>query len=261
MSPVICLTVWDSVVSGRSFNSLACSVGRQHREEANKEPPARLHQNELCILFSHFNTSSEPTWMLHFILVLIHVIGFDGDDGPAERGIGLITMALVEIDFLLHKALETYLIHRLSEQPHFLDYEEYDPHCIVQPYFNGRWSPSLYQQISMVPPPLICFDLECPTKHAAEIGAVVESLLGIFARIHVTQFGADEQEVTMPAGVKFMWLSELDGTRQLLRSLHPPGPPQHKGNTIKSENYLWNKGFIDPVLLEGNSNVMEPGRE
>ncbi|KAJ7625203.1 hypothetical protein B0H17DRAFT_1151206 [Mycena rosella] len=205
---------------------------------------ARLCQNKLRMSFSRFNTPSEATWMLHLILVLIHVIGFDGDDGPAERGIGPTTMALVETDFLLRKASETYLVHRLSEQPHFLDYEEYDPHRTVQPYFNGRRS--LRQR---------------PTEHATEIGAIVESLLGILARIRATQFGADEQEVAMPAGVTSVRISELDCTGALLRGLHSSGPPQRESKTIKREDYPWNQGVIDPVLLEGDPNSMEPGRE
>ncbi|KAJ7479652.1 hypothetical protein FB451DRAFT_1171752 [Mycena latifolia] len=147
---------------------------------------ARLRQNELRSLFSRFNTPTESAWMFHLILVLLHCVGFDGDDGPVERGFGPMQIAIGEAEFLLRKASESYMILHSPESVRYLDYEEYDPHRTVEAYFTGRHSPSSYKRIVMRDAPPPCFDSNSEHEHYSDIERVVEVTLVALAGIERT---------------------------------------------------------------------------
>ena len=144
---------------------------------------ARIRQNELRSAFSRFNTPSESAWMFYLILVLLHVIGFDGDDGPVEHGFGPMQMALAETDFLLRKSSETFHIRQTLDTEGYLDYEEYDPRRTVEMYFKDRREPSSFSRIRSGPPPEILFETPQRTEYWTETERVVEAAVIALSRI------------------------------------------------------------------------------
>ncbi|KAJ7727813.1 hypothetical protein DFH07DRAFT_782350 [Mycena maculata] len=90
---------------------------------------------------------TEASWMLYLIQVLLYAIGFEGDNGPIERGVGPLQMALAQTEFLLLKCSESFMIQRSMDKTGFLDYKEYDPHQTVEMYFVSRRAPELYDKV------------------------------------------------------------------------------------------------------------------
>ncbi|KAJ7732741.1 hypothetical protein DFH07DRAFT_780851 [Mycena maculata] len=79
--------------------------------------------------------------------VLLYAVGFEGDNGPVERGVGPLQMALAQTEFLLLKCSESFMIQRSMDKTGFLDYEEYDLHRTVEMYFVSRWALELYEKV------------------------------------------------------------------------------------------------------------------
>ncbi|KAJ6523802.1 hypothetical protein B0H10DRAFT_1974856 [Mycena sp. CBHHK59/15] len=82
---------------------------------------AQVRQNKLRGLFSQYNTPTEAAWMFHVLLLLIKVVGFDGDNGPPERGCTLIQVAAAKIEFLLQQCADTFMMHQSTDRTTFLD--------------------------------------------------------------------------------------------------------------------------------------------
>ncbi|KAJ6522907.1 hypothetical protein B0H19DRAFT_1277189 [Mycena capillaripes] len=78
---------------------------------------ARVRQNELIVVFTRYNVPAESSWMFYLISVLLHVVGFEGDDGPVERGFSPLEMAKSEADFLLRRATDCFFLQRSMKKP------------------------------------------------------------------------------------------------------------------------------------------------
>ncbi|KAJ6619577.1 hypothetical protein B0H10DRAFT_1946631 [Mycena sp. CBHHK59/15] len=154
---------------------------RVHANLGGTRPQVR--QNELRGLFSQYNTPMEAAWMFHVLLVLIKVVGFDGDNGPPERGCTLIQVAAAEIEFLLQQCVDTFMMHRSTDRTTFLDYEEYDPHRTVEGYFSGRRLPEEYTRIKIGSPSVPEFDPARRNEYWLEAERVVEATLISLSRI------------------------------------------------------------------------------
>ncbi|KAJ6624484.1 hypothetical protein B0H10DRAFT_1943093 [Mycena sp. CBHHK59/15] len=137
---------------------------------------AQVHQNELRGLFSRYNTPT-AAWMFHVLLVLIKVVGFDGDNGPPECGCTPIQVAAAKIEFLLQQCADTFMMHRSTDRTTFLDYEEYDPHRTVEGYFSGRRLPEEYTHIKIGSPSVPEFDPTRRNEYWLEAERVVEATL------------------------------------------------------------------------------------
>ncbi|KAJ6627304.1 hypothetical protein B0H10DRAFT_1941428 [Mycena sp. CBHHK59/15] len=144
---------------------------------------AQVRQNELRGLFSRYNTPTEAAWMFHVLLVLIKVVGFDGDNGPPERGCTPIQVAAAEIEFLLQQCVDTFMMHRTTDRKTFLDYEEYDLHRTVEGYFSGRRLPEEYTRIKIGSPSVPEFDPAHRNEYWLEAERVVEATLISLSRI------------------------------------------------------------------------------
>ncbi|KAJ6552547.1 hypothetical protein B0H10DRAFT_1968369 [Mycena sp. CBHHK59/15] len=144
---------------------------------------AQVRQNELRGLFSRYNTPTEAAWMFHILLVLLKVVGFDGDNGPPERRCTPIQVAAAEIEFLLQQCVDTFMMHRSTNRTTFLDYEEYDPHCTVEGYFSGRRLPEEYTRIKIGSPSVPEFDPARRSEYWLEAERVVEATLISLSRI------------------------------------------------------------------------------
>ena len=93
--------------------------------------------------------------MLHQVLVLLDVVGFDGDDGAGERGNGAQHMAVCQTEFLLRRACDTYALQQSVDKSGHLDYEVYDPHRTIDPFLSNRREPASYERIAIrdaIPP-------------------------------------------------------------------------------------------------------------
>ncbi|KAJ6614262.1 hypothetical protein B0H10DRAFT_2221418 [Mycena sp. CBHHK59/15] len=143
---------------------------------------AQVRQNELRGLFSRYNTPT-AAWMFHVLLVLIKVVGFDGDNGPPERGCTPIQVAAAEIEFLLQQCADTFMMRRSTDRTTFLDYEEYDPHRTVEGYFSGRRLPEEYTRIKIGSPSVPEFDPARRNEYWLEAERVVEATLISLSRI------------------------------------------------------------------------------
>ncbi|KAJ6610387.1 hypothetical protein B0H10DRAFT_1953880 [Mycena sp. CBHHK59/15] len=144
---------------------------------------AQVRQNELRGLFSRYNTPTEAAWMFHVLLVLIKMVGFDGDNGPPERGCTLIQVAAAEIEFLLQQCADTFMMHWSTDRTTFLDYEEYDPHRTVEGYFSGHRLPEEYTHIKIGSPSVPEFDPTRQNEYWLEAERVVEATLISLSRI------------------------------------------------------------------------------
>ncbi|KAJ6613720.1 hypothetical protein B0H10DRAFT_2270478 [Mycena sp. CBHHK59/15] len=144
---------------------------------------AQVRQNELRGLFSRYNTPTEAAWMFHVLLVLIKVVGFDGDNGPPERGCTPIQVAAAEIEFLLQQCADTFMMHRSTDRATFLNYEEYDPHRTIEGYFSGRRLPEEYTRIKIGSPSVPEFDPARRNEYWLEAERVVEATLISLSRI------------------------------------------------------------------------------
>ncbi|KAJ7872229.1 hypothetical protein B0H13DRAFT_1895478 [Mycena leptocephala] len=113
----------------------------------------------------------------HVIMALLHAVGFDGDNGPVERGFGPMQMALAQTDFLLHKAAECFSIQWSVDRLGELEYPDYNIHRTMEAFFESRRPPSSFSQIPIadaVPPH---FKLLEESEQWMEAEQVVEACL------------------------------------------------------------------------------------
>ena len=121
--------------------------------------------------------------MLYQIMALLHAVGFDGDDGPVERGFGPMQMVLAQTDFLLRKAAECFSIQRSVDKSGELEYADYDVHRTMEAFFESRRPPSSFSRISIadaVPPR---FELLEESEQWTEAERVVEACLIAVSRM------------------------------------------------------------------------------
>ncbi|KAJ6592938.1 hypothetical protein B0H19DRAFT_1055600 [Mycena capillaripes] len=175
---------------------------------------ARLCQNELCSLFSRFNTPSEAAWMFYLILALLFSVGFEGDDGPTERGIDPMQMALSQTEFLLRKSSESFALQRSVDGSGHLEILHYDPHRTVEKFFDARRPPSSFERIPLATPPPISFNPAAHAEQWTEAERVIEACLIALSRmensVHVE---TDDNGAVFPSSSR-----EQPGPKNLLKS-------------------------------------------
>ncbi|KAJ6465666.1 hypothetical protein C8R47DRAFT_1079269, partial [Mycena vitilis] len=144
---------------------------------------ARLRQNELRGCYSRFNMPTEASWMFYLLGALLLAVGFEGDDGVKERGIGPLEMAFSEAVFLLRCSSETFLLHTAMNTPRPFDYEEYDPHRTLDDFFPHRRSPSTFARIPLQDPSPVTFNIQERPEFWSDAGRIVESTLLALSRV------------------------------------------------------------------------------
>ncbi|KAJ6553768.1 hypothetical protein DFH09DRAFT_1318793 [Mycena vulgaris] len=105
---------------------------------------SHIRQNEFRTTYGVIPVPGECAWMFHVILVLLHVIGFAGDDAVVVTdevaGMQAPTegmLAAAQANFFLHAALTTYLADMRLGVPAILDFKDYDRHSRVTRHFNS----------------------------------------------------------------------------------------------------------------------------
>jgi hypothetical protein len=121
--------------------------------------------------------------MLYQIMALLHAVGFEGDNGPAERGFGPIQMALAQTDFLFRKAAECFSIQRSVDKSGELEYPDYDLHHTIEAFFESRCSPSSFSRILVAEAVPARFDLVERAEQWTEAECVVEACLIAVSRM------------------------------------------------------------------------------
>ncbi|KAJ6499649.1 hypothetical protein C8R47DRAFT_1068562 [Mycena vitilis] len=144
---------------------------------------ARLRQNELRGCYSRFNMPTEASWMFYLLGALLLAVGFEGDNGVKERGIGPLEMAFSEAVFLLRCSSETFLLHTAMNTPRPFDYEEYDPHRTLDDFFPHRRSPSTFARIPLQDPSPVTFNIQERPEFWSDAGRIVESTLLALSRV------------------------------------------------------------------------------
>ncbi|KAJ7622784.1 hypothetical protein DFH06DRAFT_1143116 [Mycena polygramma] len=144
---------------------------------------ARLRQNKLRGCYSRFNMPTEASWMFYLLGALLLAVGFEGDDGVKERGIGPLEMAFSEAVFLLRCSSETFLLHTAMNTPRPFDYEEYDPHRTLDDFFPHRRSPSTFARIPLQDPSPVTFNIQERPEFWSDAGRIVESTLLALSRV------------------------------------------------------------------------------
>ncbi|KAJ7780754.1 hypothetical protein DFH07DRAFT_765251 [Mycena maculata] len=167
------------------FNIRGCILPLEFPFLASQYYAASVRQNELRALFSRYNMPTEASWMLYLIQVLLHAVGFEGDNGPVERGVGPLQMALAQTEFLLLKCSESFMIQRSMDKTGFLDYEEYDPHCTVEMYFALRRAPELYEKVPVGAASIPESDIGKRLEYWTEAERVVEAILVALLRCNI----------------------------------------------------------------------------
>ncbi|KAJ7020701.1 hypothetical protein C8F04DRAFT_1274617 [Mycena alexandri] len=105
---------------------------------------SQVRQNEFRILYEPLPIPAESAWMFHIVLVLIRVIGFDGnrDVVPAMDRRNMDTteaaVAVAQASFFLCAALTTFLKEKSEGLSPDLDYAQYDIHSWVSNNFVVR---------------------------------------------------------------------------------------------------------------------------
>ncbi|KAJ6482813.1 hypothetical protein C8R47DRAFT_1073412 [Mycena vitilis] len=126
---------------------------------------------------------TEASWMFYLLGALLLAVGFEGDDGVKERGIGPLEMAFSEAVFLLRCSSETFLLHTAMNTPRPFDYEEYDPHRTLDDFFPHRRSPSTFARIPLQDPSPVTFNIQERPEFWSDAGRIVESTLLALSRI------------------------------------------------------------------------------
>ncbi|KAJ6568308.1 hypothetical protein DFH09DRAFT_1080694 [Mycena vulgaris] len=116
------------------------------------------HMNQFCRSYSAVSVPGESAWMFHVILVLIQVVGFDGDKQRAKTngfpGCAVQTerhAAEAQATSFLNAALSTFIQEkRVVFVNAALDYEDYDPHGRITRFFDRRIPPSNLPPIPVV---------------------------------------------------------------------------------------------------------------
>lgn len=105
---------------------------------------SQVRQNEFRISYEPLPIPAESAWMFHIVLVLIRVIGFDGDRDvvPAMDRRNMDTtegaVAVAQASFFLGAALTTFLKEKSEGLSPDLDYPQYDIHSRVSNNFVVR---------------------------------------------------------------------------------------------------------------------------
>ncbi|KAJ6527226.1 hypothetical protein DFH09DRAFT_1328193 [Mycena vulgaris] len=109
---------------------------------------AHIRQNKFCRSYGAIPMPGESAWMFHVILVLIHAIGFEGEDALAKTeevpGRAIPTecsVAIAQATFFMNAALSTYLSNMRLGVPAALDYGDFDPHGRILRFFVHRVHP------------------------------------------------------------------------------------------------------------------------
>ncbi|KAJ6448182.1 hypothetical protein C8R47DRAFT_1231137 [Mycena vitilis] len=117
---------------------------------------AQIRQNEFRVEYSPAPVSPASAWMFHVILVLLVVVGFNGEDtavkyttGPTVATEGQVAQA--QASFLLGAALSTYISRKKSgevpgEESH-LEYDGYDLSRAISANFAYRSRPSTFSRV------------------------------------------------------------------------------------------------------------------
>ncbi|KAJ7602980.1 hypothetical protein DFH06DRAFT_1152297 [Mycena polygramma] len=126
---------------------------------------------------------TEASWMFYLLGALLLAVGFEGDDGVKERGIGPLEMAFSEAVFLLRCSSETFLLHTAMNTPRPFDYEEYDPHRTLDDFFPHRRSPSTFARIPLQDPSPVTFNIQERPEFWSDAGRIVESTLLALSRV------------------------------------------------------------------------------
>jgi hypothetical protein len=142
-----------------------------------------LHLNELRMSHSRFNTPAEASWMFYLISVLLHAIGFDGDDADVGPGFNPLEMAKSEAEFLLCRSTENGLLRRSMERAASLDYPEYDIPKIIDDFFPHRRSPQSFPRIHEKEALPISCNLAAAPKIWSDASRVVEATLVALSRV------------------------------------------------------------------------------
>ncbi|KAJ7066863.1 hypothetical protein B0H15DRAFT_807551 [Mycena belliarum] len=119
---------------------------------------AQIRQNEFRVALTAVVVPGEASWMFHIMLVIFHVIGFDGDDSVLGAADGLagpeateLKVANAQATFLLGAALTTYLQDLKDGRPAVLDYPDYDHSGMVSRQFSARMLPASFDLIPQEP--------------------------------------------------------------------------------------------------------------
>ncbi|KAJ7024873.1 hypothetical protein C8F04DRAFT_1269886 [Mycena alexandri] len=144
---------------------------------------ARLRQNELRSNFSRHNTPPQSTWMFYLISVLLYAVGFDGDDAPDIHGVSVFGLAISQVEFFLKECAESVALFRISKDPIFLEYEEYDPHRTIEVVFPSRQPPRNFKRIPINDNPVLDFSVKATTPLWTDAQRVIEATLLALSRV------------------------------------------------------------------------------
>ncbi|KAJ6485604.1 hypothetical protein C8R45DRAFT_1146063 [Mycena sanguinolenta] len=111
---------------------------------------AHFHQNKLRDIFMRSNVPSEASWMFYILQVLLHVVGFEGNNAK-DIAPPPLEQAKLQADVLFWRCSENYLVRSAVSSKAGLDYPEYDIHRVISHYFPMRWDPSSYSRIPIKP--------------------------------------------------------------------------------------------------------------
>lgn len=154
--------------------------------------------------------------MFHQVLVLLNVIGFDGDNGAGEQGDGAQHMVVLQTEYLLRRACDTYALQQSVDKSGHLDYEAYDPHQTINPFFSNRREPVSYEHIIVGDAIPLDFDPRHRAEHWTDVERVIEACLLALSRME-----GSVRVVTREDGVVERVLE--DSVEEVVSSMVDPG--------------------------------------
>ncbi|KAJ6578753.1 hypothetical protein DFH09DRAFT_1310726 [Mycena vulgaris] len=108
----------------------------------------QIQQNEFYFSHGVIAVPGECAWMFHVILVLLHVVGFEGEDVVLtttkvvrERAPTVGMVAKSQAAFFLSAALASYYANMCLGIPCIFDYKDYDRHGPISRSFPNRVHP------------------------------------------------------------------------------------------------------------------------
>lgn len=121
--------------------------------------------------------------MFYLISVLFYAVGFDGDDAPDIHGVSVFGLAISQVEFFLKECAESVALFRISKDPIFLEYEEYDPHRTIEVVFPSRQPPRNYKRIPINDNPVLDFSVKATTPLWTDAQRVIEATLLALSRV------------------------------------------------------------------------------
>lgn len=144
---------------------------------------ARIRHNELVGSLTRHNVPAESMWLFYLISVLLHLVGFEGDDAVSARGLGPLAMAKSEAEFLLQRGTETYqLLHSIGK-PVSVEYSEYDPLRTLDEFFPHRRPPSSFDRVPTREQAAVRLSIGAAPERIPDSHRVVESTLVALSRV------------------------------------------------------------------------------